>query len=54
MAPIKHKGYINIYPSDDKFTIGYKTGSNIFPTEEIAKQVSAPNCIATIPIEWEE
>lgn len=54
MASIKHKGWVNVYPDDTKFTIGYKTGSNIFPTKEIAKQVSAPNCIATISIEWEE
>lgn len=54
MAPIKHKGWVNIYPDDSKSTTKYVVGSNIFPTKEIAKQVSAPNCIATIPIEWEE
>ncbi len=54
MATIKHKGYVNIYPSDNIFTIGYKTGSNIFPTKEKAMQASVPNRITTIPIEWEE
>ena len=54
MAPIKHKGWVNIYPSDNRFTIGYETGSNIFPTKEIAMRAALLNCVTTIPIEWEE
>lgn len=54
MAPIKYKGWINIYPNDNKFTVGNKIRSNIFPTKEKAMQAATPNCIATIPIEWEE
>lgn len=54
MTPSKHKGWLNIYPSDNEFTIGYETGLNVFPTKETAMFAAGPNCIATIPIEWEE
>ena len=54
MAPIKHKGWINIYPSNNKFTMEYETGSNIFSTKGAAVLAAGPHCIATIPIEWEE
>lgn len=30
MAPIKHKGWVNIYPDDNKSTIKYIVGSKIF------------------------
>ena len=53
MAPIKHKGWINIYPDDTKSTTKYVVGSKIFSTKEIAIQVAVSSCIATIPIEWE-
>lgn len=54
MAPIKHKGWVNIYPNDSKSTTKYIVGSEIFSTKEMAIQVAVSSCVTTIPIEWEE
>ena len=54
IVPVKHRGWINIYPSNNKCNIGYETGSNIFPSKEMAILAASSNHIATIPIEWEE
>lgn len=56
MAPIKHKGYINVLRTEKSRE--YMTGCQIFEKEDEAKQEAAKishiEHIATIPIEWEE
>lgn len=56
MAPVKHKGYINVLRTEKSRE--YMTGCQIFETEDEAKleaaKISHIEHIATIPIEWEE
>ena len=47
MAPVKHEGWINIYPDNC-------TSSQIYPTEEEAKHWANDEAISTIKIEWED
>ena len=50
-APEKHEGWINVYKSG----ISWSLGTNIWPTEEEAKEwVGAADYVTTIKIEWEE
>lgn len=56
MAPIKHKGYINVLRTEKSRE--YMTGCQIFNTEDEAKEdaakISHVKRVVTIPIEWEE
>ena len=56
MAPIKHKGYINVLRTEKSRE--YMTGCQIFETEDEAKleatKISHIEHIVTLPIEWEE
>lgn len=47
MAPVKHEGWINIYPNKS-------TSSQIYHTEEAAKSCANDEVITTVKIEWEE
>ena len=47
MAPVKHEGWINIYPDNC-------TSSQIYPTEEKAKFCANDEAISTVKIEWED
>ena len=50
-APEKHEGWVNVYKSG----ISWSLGTNIWPTEEEAKEwVGAADYTTTIKIEWEE
>lgn len=50
-ASEKHKGWINVYKSG----ISWSLGTNIWPTEEEAKEwIGAADYTTTIKIEWEE
>lgn len=48
-ASVKHKGWMNIYDKGDVFF-----GGKIYDEEEIARVMSNEDCVATIPVEWEE
>ncbi len=47
MAPVKHEGWINIYPNGN-------CSSTIYSTEEEAKSYASDAAIATTKIEWED
>ena len=47
MAPVKHEGWINIYPNNC-------SSCQIYPTEKDAKSCANDAAIATTKIEWEE
>ena len=50
-ATEKHEGWINVYKSGT----GWSLGTNIWPTEEEAKEwIGAADYVTTIKIEWEE
>lgn len=53
MASERKTGWINIYPSRYKKRIA-TLGSYVYKTQREAKEAVSGNCIATIPIEWEE
>ena len=49
-APEKHEGWINVYKPES----GWSLGTNIWPTEEEAKEwIGAADYATTIKIEWE-
>ena len=57
MAPVKRKGWINIYKQSSPYDISERLGSHIYSTQEQALagvDSTNPNYIATIEIEWEE
>ena len=50
-APEKHEGWINVYKSES----GWSLGTNIWPTEEEAKEwIGAADYVTTVKIEWKE
>lgn len=53
MASEKKTGWINIYPYQGKERVAM-IGSYAHKTQKEAKERACGNCIATIPIEWEE
>lgn len=53
MASEKKTGWINIYPQINITHIA-ETSEGVYPTEAVAKLYAQADCIATVPIEWEE
>lgn len=53
MASEKKTGWINIYPYQCGGKIA-ETGACVYKTQKEAKEGASDECIATIPIEWEE
>lgn len=49
MAPIKHKGWINVY-----YNSVYETGISIYSTKEEAENKATDEVVDTVCIEWEE
>lgn len=55
MASKKKTGWINIYPKMNSEDIGKaQTGERVYNSERAAKLYALSDCIATVPIEWEE
>lgn len=54
MMPTEKKtGWINIYPYQCEEKIA-TTGICAYKTQKAAKENAGSDCIATVPIEWEE
>lgn len=53
MASEKKTGWVNIYPHQYEGKIAI-TGACVYKTQKAAKEKALSNCIATVPIEWEE
>lgn len=45
MAPVKKYAWLNLYPGGKAF---------YYSSEEEAQDAAGPQCLATLPIEWEE
>lgn len=55
MLPEKKEGWINIYPKSNSTNKRLaETGTDVYPTKESAVNNALHDCVATIPIEWEE
>lgn len=53
MVSEKKTGWVNIYPHQCEEPIAI-TGACVYKTQKDAKENASSDCIATIPIEWEE
>lgn len=55
MLPEKKEGWINIYPNELKIKSCLAvSGEKVYPTKELAEYHALHDCIATVPVEWEE
>ena len=55
MLPERKEGWINIYPNELKIKSCLAvSGDKVYPTKEIAEYHALHDCIATVPVEWQE